>query len=197
VDFQTLISREYTWLLVVIAVVVALVIVGIVASVVQRKQRTTKQRSQLRKVEYERTLKADGNRGEEDARLDDRTHRAVKHELRPLSEGDRARFLESWRGIQSRFVDGPAGAVMEADQLMGDLMTSRGYPVGKFDKRGEEVSVDHPLILQRYQAAHDIVQRQARAQATTEDLRQAMVQYRTLFEELVSEGSPSTSKTAF
>ena len=101
--------------------------------------------------------------------------------------GDRARFAESWRGVQARFVDGPAGAVTEADQLLGDVMSTRGYPVSNFEQRAADISVDHPLVLENYRTAHEIALRQTRGQASTEELRQAMVHYRTLFEELVNE----------
>jgi hypothetical protein len=112
---------------------------------------------------------------------------------KPLSAGDRARFGESWRGVQARFVDGPAGAVTEADQLLGDVMSTRGYPVGDFEQRAADISVDHPLVLENYRKAHEIALQQTRGQATTEDLRQAMVHYRTLFEELV--GDPAMAPT--
>ena len=107
--------------------------------------------------------------------------------IHPLAAGDRARFVESWRGVQSRFVDGPAGAVTEADQLLGDVMSTRGYPVSEFEQRSADISVDHPLVLENYRKAHEIALRQTRGQANTEDLRQAMVHYRTLFEELINE----------
>ncbi len=196
-DFQTLSSRENIWLLVIIATVVVLLIVGIATFLVQRKRRTAKLRNKFGQTEYERTLKAGGTRREAEASLDGRTHRVEELKLRPLGEADRARFVERWRGVQLRFVDGPAGAVMEADQLLGDVMSTRGYPVGEFEQRAEDISVDHPLVLQRYRAAHEIALRQTRAQANTEDLRQAMVHYRTLFEELISEATPSTATTAY
>ena len=100
--------------------------------------------------------------------------------VRPLTAGDRARFVESWRKVQARFVDGPAGAVTEADQLLGDVMSTRGYPVSDFEQRAADISVDHPLVLENYRTAHEIALRQTRGQANTEDLRQAMVHYRTL-----------------
>jgi len=93
--------------------------------------------------------------------------------------------VESWRKVQARFVDGPAGAVMEADQLMGDVMSMRGYPVSEFEQRAADISVNHPLVLEDYRTAHEIALRQAGGQASTEDLRQAMIHYRTLFEALV------------
>jgi hypothetical protein len=99
---------------------------------------------------------------------------------------DRTRFEESWRKLQVRFVDSPAGTVAEADQLLGDVMSSRGYPVAQFDQRAADISVDHPVVLANYRAAHEIALRQAKGEASTEELRQAMIHYRTLFEELVS-----------
>jgi hypothetical protein len=93
--------------------------------------------------------------------------------IQPLGPGDRARFVESWRGVQARFVDGPGGAVTEAD-----------------------ISLDHPLVLEHYRSAHGIAARQTQGQASTEDLRQAMIHYRTLFEELVGEPELARTKTA-
>jgi hypothetical protein len=107
--------------------------------------------------------------------------------IRPLAPGDRVRFVESWGRVQARFVDGPGGAVTEADQLLGDVMSTRGYPVSDFEQRAADISADHPLVLENYRAAHKSALRQTRAQASTEDLRQAMIHYRTLFEELVGE----------
>ena len=132
------------------------------------------------------------NRRHAEAGLQERTERVEGLHLRPLAAGDRARFLESWHRVQTRFVDGPAGAVTEADQLLGDVMSTRGYPVSNFEQRAADISVDHPLVLANYRTAHEIALRQTRGQASTEDLRQAMVHYRTLFEELISEPETST-----
>lgn len=197
IDFQALSSREDLWYLAIIAAVVIFLIAAIAAVLWHRTRRTVRLRNQFGPTEYDRALKTGGSRRVAEAGLDSRMHRVGELRLRPLGEADRARFLENWRGVQSRFVDGPAGAVMEADQLLGDVMSTRGYPVGEFEQRAEDVSVDHPLVLERYRAAHEIALRQARAQASTEDLRQAMVHYRTLFEELISEGTPSSATTAF
>ena len=84
-------------------------------------------------------------------------------------------------------MDGPASAVTEADQLLGDVLSTRGYPISEFEQRAADISVDHPVVLENYRTAHEIALRQTKGQATTEDLRQAMIHYRTLFEELVSE----------
>jgi hypothetical protein len=93
-------------------------------------------------------------------------------------------------------VDGPGGAVTEADQLLRDVMSTRGYPVGDFEQRAADISVDHPLVLDHYRSAHEIAVRQTQGQAGTEELRQAMIHYRTLFEELVGEPELARTKTA-
>ena len=108
--------------------------------------------------------------------------------LLPLAAADRQRFLESWRKIQSHFVDDPAGAVTEADRLLGDVLTTRGCPVSDFEKRTAGIPVSVPLVRENYRSAHEIALRQAGGKASTEELRQAMVHYRTLFDELV--GAP-------
>ncbi len=119
-----------------------------------------------------------------------------RYHIRSLAPGDRARFVESWRGVQARFVDGPAGAVTEADQLLRDVMSTRGYPVSNFEQMAADISVDHPLVMENYRTAHEIALRQTQGQASTEELRQAMVHYRTLFEELTNEPEMPLTKVA-
>jgi len=172
--------------IVLIVALVAVLAVGIAAFLMQRKRRTERLRTQFGGAEYARAVEKDGRRNAE-AALEGRAQRVEAFHVRPLSEGDRARFVESWRGVQARFVDGPAGAVTQADQLLGDVMATRGYPVSDFEQRAADISVDHPLVLDNYRKAHEIALRQIRGQANTEELRQAMVHYRTLFEELISE----------
>jgi hypothetical protein len=173
--------------LAVIVGVAALLVAGIIAFLVHRKRRSERLRTQFGGAEYARAVKQDGNRRDAEARLEERTQRVEGFHVRPLAAADRARFVESWRGVQSRFVDGPAGAVTEADLLLGDVMSTRGYPVSNFEQRAADISVDHPLVLDDYRNAHEIALRQVRGEATTEELRQAMVHYRTLFEELTDE----------
>ena len=173
---------------------VVIVIVGMSAVLFRRKRQSEKLRTKFGDAEYSRVVHEGANRRSAEAGLVERTNRVESFHVRPISAADRARFLESWRGIQSRFVDGPAGAVSEADQLLGDVMSTRGYPVTDFDQRAADISVDHPVVLENYRTAHEIALRQAKGQANTEDLRQAMVHYRTLFDELVSE--PKVMKAA-
>ena len=149
--------------------------------------RTGRLRTQFGGAEYDRAVKEDGSRRHAEAGLKERTQRVESLNIRPLASGDRARFVDSWRRVQLRFVDGPGGAVTEADQLLRDVMTTRGYPVTDFEQQAADISVDHPLVMEKYRLAHAIAVRQTQGQANTEDLRQAMIHYRTLFEELVRE----------
>ena len=164
---------------------VILVIVAIVVFYVQRR-RSEKLREHFG-PEYDRAVAEGKDRRRAEADLEQRAERVKKFHLRPLSPEDRARFTEQWDRVQAHFVDAPAGAVAEADQLLGDIMATCGYPVGDFEQRAADISVDHPVVTQNYRAAHDIAIRQAKGQASTEDLRRAMIHYRTLFDELVNE----------
>jgi len=184
-----------TQMAIVIAVIVA-VAVGIGIWLFMRKRRTERLRTQFGGAEYSRAMKEGGGRRQAEAVLDKRADRVEGLHIRALGPGDRARFLESWRGVQARFVDGPGGAVTEADQILGDVMSARGYPVSDFEQRAADISVAYPLVLENYRAAHDIAVRQTRGQASTEELRQAMIHYRTLFEELVAEPELARAKAA-
>lgn len=152
-----------------------------------RKRRTQRLRTQFGGAEYTRAVKEGGNRRQAEALLDKRAERVEGLHIRPLAPADRALFVESWARIQARFVDGPGAAVTDADQLLNDVMSTRGYPMSDFEQRAADISVDHPLVLDNYRAAHQAALRQTRGEARTEDLRQAMIHYRTLFEELVNE----------
>ena len=105
--------------------------------------------------------------------------------IRPLSADESTRYGTAWRRVQERFVDDPHGAVTEADRLVGEVMHARGYPLGDFERRVEDISVDHAGVVMNYRAARDIAQAHARGEASTEDLRQAMVHYRALFDDLL------------
>jgi hypothetical protein len=175
-----------TQMAVIIAVAVAVVaVIGI--SVAMRKRRTQKLRSQFGGAEYTRAVKEGGSQRKAEAELANRAERVEGLHIRPLAPADRARFVESWSKVQARFVDGPGSAVTDADQLLGDVMSTRGYPVSSFEQRAADISVDHPLVLEHYRSAHEGALRQSQGQASTEDLRQAMIHYRTLFQELVGE----------
>jgi len=192
-QFVSISTLSTTDLILLVAFVVV-VVGGIAAFLLLRKRRTTKLRAQFGDAEYTRAVEKSGNRRNAEAGLEGRAQRVESFQIRPLAAGDRTRFEESWRKVQARFVDGPAGAVSEADQLLGDVMAARGYAVGNFEQRAADISVDHPLVLANYRTAHEIALRQMQGQANTEDLRQAMVHYRALFDELVNEPAIFTAK---
>src|ERR1700730_2254350 len=136
-----------------LALIIALaviVIAGIAAWLFLRKRRTERLRTQFGGAEYDRAVKEDGSRRHAEAGLKERTERVDSLDIRPLAPGDRSRFVESWRRVEARFVDGPGGAVTEADQLLGDVMSTRGYPVSDFEQRAAGISVHHPLVLAHY-----------------------------------------------
>jgi hypothetical protein len=141
--------------------------------------------------EYSRTVEEVGSSRRAEAELQERERRVANFSLRRLSPQQVDMFNDGWMKVQSQFVDDPQGAVCRADVLLTEVMEARGYPIADFDRRSADLSVDHPEVVQNYRSAHDIAIRHARGEADTEDLRQAMIHYRALFEELVHEpGEP-------
>lgn len=135
--------------------------------------------------EYERTVERMGSRGKAEADLAAREKRVHKLEIVPLAAQEAQRFRAEWQTLQSRFVDSPRTAMTEADLLVRDLMTRRGYPVADFETRAADISVDHPHVVEHYRAAHEVSLLHQRGQADTEAMRQALVHYRALFSELL------------
>ena len=166
---------------VIIAVIVVAVIV--IAWAIARKRRTEALQHRFG-PEYDRALREKGDRAE--AELLERQKRVEKLSIRELSSSERERFITDWRVVQTRFVDDPQGAVRDADELVTRLMQARGYPMTDFEQRAADISVDHPQVVDNYRAAHEIAIRHQRGQATTEDLRNALIYYRSLFDELLS-----------
>ena len=171
-----------------ITLLVATAVVGIAAWIVIQRRRSEKLHARFG-PEYIRELQEVGDRRHAEGRLEERK-KCVEHlHIRPLTLGNRAWFIQSLRIVLARFVETPGAAIAEADQLLGDLMSTRGYPVSDFEQRAADISVDHPLVVENYRKAHAIALRHSRGTAGTEDLRQAMIHYRTLFEELIREPS--------
>ena len=193
---MNLANLSTTQIIIILAIAAIVVLAGFAIWLFTRKQRTDRLRTQFGGAEYTRAVKEGGSRRKAEAALDGRAERVENLHIRPLAPGDRARFVEAWARVQARFVDGPGSAVTDADQLLGDVMSTRGYPVSDFEQRAADISVDHPLVLENYRAAHQCAVRQTKGQANTEDLRQAMIHYRTLFEELVREPELAQAKGA-
>jgi hypothetical protein len=170
-------------IIIVVAIVAALAIIA-AAWMFMQKKRTQQLQSRFG-PEYQRVIDTDGDRRHAEAVLQERRKRVEKLDIRPLSTDDQRRFEQAWIREQARFVDDPKGAVAEADRLIGEAMRARGYPVGDFEQRAADISVDHPMVVENYRIAHAIAIRDRRSEAGTEDLRKAMVHYRSLFEELL------------
>jgi hypothetical protein len=164
-------------------IVVAVVVVALLLVLV-RARRTARLRRQFG-PEYDRAVAQSGSRGAAETELEDRRQRRRELEITPLDPAARDRYLQEWRLVQARFVDSPGDATRAADRLISEVMRERGYPVEDFEQRAADVSVDHPQVVDDYRAAHAIAEANERSEATTEDLRQALVHYRSLFEDLL------------
>jgi hypothetical protein len=181
-----------TWMWVVLAVVVV-VLVAIAAWAAWRKQRTVRLQERFG-PEYGRAVEERGGRREAEAELSAREKRREELEIRPLDSETRDRYAETWRAVQARFVDEPVGALEDADRLVMEVMRKRA--MDDFEQRAADISVDHPEVVDNYRAGHSIYVAHGRGEGSTEDLRQAMVHYRSLFEDLLEreetpEGEPA------
>jgi hypothetical protein len=179
---------------VVVAIIVVLAIIVIAALIIaRRRQRSTHLKHQFG-PEYERALQQHGNSSKAEAVLAEREARVHKLTIRELPATERAGYADEWAAVQRRFVDDPSMAVGEADRLVNRVMNARGYPMADFDQRADDLSVDYPGVVQNYRSARDIFVRHSSGRASTEDLRQAMVYYRSLFDELL--GTPAAADPA-
>jgi len=166
-------------------VVVAIVVLAVGAWLYSRQQRSKKLQQNFG-PEYERALRrSDRNKGEAERELEQRQKRVEKLNLRELTPDERNRFAESWRQTQGRFVDEPKGAIEDADALIVQVMEACGYPMSDFEQRADDISVTHADVVPHYRAAHAMAERNQAGQASTEELRQAFVHYRALFDEML------------
>ncbi len=183
-DIQKLMDPRVIGLAVVVIAVI--VIIAVLAGLRKRRRRAnTVGLRQRFGPEYERAVQQHGSERKAELKLTDREQRVEKLNIRHLDPTERERFSGQWSTVQSRFIDYPKGAVTEADELVCSLMKARGYPVTDFDQRAADISVAHPRVVENYRSAHAIALRLGSGNASTEDLRTAMVHYRSLFEELV------------
>ena len=171
-------------LIVLATVVIVIFAVGALLFVRNRRNTTAGLRQKFG-PEYDRAVLTHGSERKAEAKLADREKRIEKLKIRDLDSMEHERFSKRWESVQSRFVDSPKGAVAEADDLVSSVMKARGYPVSEFAQRAADISVDHPRVVENYRSAHEIAVRVGKDVATTEDLRTAMIHYRSLFEELV------------
>jgi hypothetical protein len=179
----------------VIAIVVCLIAIGVLVLATVQYQRTVRLKRRFG-PEYAAAVSQYGSRSKAETELAKRERRVARMRLVPLSAADAARFSQAWRALQGRFVDNPKGVVTEADQLVRELMTKRGYPMGEFDRLAADLSVDHPTVISNYRAARSIAVLDERGEADTEQLRKAVVHYRTLFDELLEIRRSSAAEAA-
>jgi len=177
-----------------VAILVVVILLALLAFFAGRQRRSRKLQDKFG-PEYDRTVEQAGDRRAAEADLLERADRRAELNIVPLEPEARDRYIEAWRSTQAQFVDEPAQATREADRLITSVMRDRGYPVDDFEQRAADVSVDHPQVVDDYRAAHAIAARNDRSEASTEDLRQAQVQYRSLFEELLEDRHTDRSPT--
>jgi hypothetical protein len=177
-----------------IAVVIIILAIAI-AFAVRRHKMTTLQLRNRFGPEYDQAVREDRDSRKAEARLLARVKRVRHFQIRDLSEAERTRYLADWNAVQSHFVDRPRGAVTEADELVNSVMKARGFPDAAFGQRIEDISVDHARLVEPYRSAYTISQRAARNEATTEELRTAMIHYRALFDDLLQVTAPAEPRS--
>ena len=171
-----------TWII--LGGVVVLVLIALAAWFSYHKKQSHRLKQHFG-PEYGRTVDELGSRTKAESELKAREKRVEHFNIVPLAPSEAARFSEAWKVLQGRFVDDPKNAVVQADQLVRELMLKRGYPMGDFERRAADISVDHPAVVEHYRAAQAIAVRDGRGEADTEELRKAVVHYRALFDELL------------
>jgi hypothetical protein len=175
----------------VLLVIVVVAVIAIALILMQRRKAALRQRFGS---EYDRVVREGGSERKAQSLLQEREKRVEKFHIRPLNAAERQQFAEHWHTVQSRFVDAPRGAVTDADESVISLMKTRGYPMADFEQRAADLSVDHPQVVSNYRAAHEIAVRHRQGRASTEDLRQAMIHYRSLFEDLLNGVKPGMNR---
>jgi hypothetical protein len=166
----------------IVLIVVVLIIIG--AYLEHRKTKTKALRDRFG-TEYDRAVLTQGSPRKAENKLSDRETRVDALKTRDLDAHERDRFVADWKTVQSRFVDHPKAAVTEADDLLNALLEARGYPQSNFEQRAADISVNYPRVMENYRFAHGIVVRPGQVEATTEELRTAMIRYRDIFDELL------------
>jgi hypothetical protein len=176
---------------IVTVIIFIVAVLAVVAILLITRRRKTEHLKQKFGSEYDRLVHQHGDPQRAETVLAAREKRVSHFELRSLPPTERERYAEQWAFVQKKFVDDPKGAVNEADRLVTEIMNARGYPMSEFNQRADDISVNYPDAVGNYRGAHDIVVRHGRGQASTEDLRKAMVHFRSLFDELL--GKPGVA----
>lgn len=178
----------------VIGIVVAIIVVAAIAYLLSQRRRSEGLQNRFG-PEYDRTVQEAGDQRRAEAVLGAREERVKQFQTRPLIDQDRARFTEQWRALEARFVDDPKGAIADADQLISNVMQARGYPASDFELRVSDLSTTYPRLVDDYRVIHDLSLRSQQGEASTEDLRKALVSCRSLFDALLGAQEPQTLET--
>lgn len=184
------INPEWIWIA---AAGAAVVIIGLIAIGLRRKRS-----ADLREhfgTEYDRAVRAKGSTAAAEQELASRAEEVKSYDIRPLSVHERDRYRDEWVRVEQRFVDRPSAAVVEAEELIVEVMRTRGYPMGDFEKHSDALSVHYPNVVENYRDGHAIIERHGHGQASTEDLRQAVLHFRALFDELVGTGGRTDTES--
>lgn len=179
-------------------IILALIVAVIAAAVIiwfARSQARTKQLREKYGDEYDRTLEAGEGRRDAEADLIERERRVEKLHIRPLSQSEHSRYVERWQVTKADFVDSPQAALAKADDLVTDVMNARGYPVGEFESRHKDLTVNHADVAKRYLDGHDVRERARSDSADTEEMRAGMKHYEAMFDRLVADVEHDTRTT--
>ena len=182
-------------LIVAVFVLIVAVLIAVGAYLEHRKSKTRALRNRFG-TEYDRAVVTHGSSRQAENKLADRETRVEALKIRDLEATERDRFVAEWHTVQSRFVDHPKAAVTEADDLVNALLEARGYPRAGFEQRADDVSVTYPRVMENYRRAHGVAVRPGQIEATTEELRTAMIEYRAIFDELLQAQKPGEHKVA-
>jgi hypothetical protein len=171
-------------LIVILTTTILLIVGAVLAYIFYFRQRSRRLKDNFGQ-EYDRTVEDVGNQKKAEETLEERQKRIEAVQLRELDSDEQEQFRAKWDAIQTKFVDAPGSEVEDADRLVTEVMLARGYPMAQFDKRAENLSVKHPEVVSDYREAHSIADKNRQSQASTEELRQAMLKYRSLVETLL------------
>ncbi len=169
----------------ILVVILLLAIIGVIYWMDYSRRKRAAQLHEHFGPEYDRTVMTLGSEKKAQDELEERQMRVEELDIRPLSDQERQRYRSAWTDIQSKFVDDPGQAIVDADRLIVEVMQARAYPVADFDQRAADISVNYPNLVNNYRAAREIALKNKEQQASTEELRQAMIYYRSLFDELL------------
>jgi hypothetical protein len=178
-----------TTYMIVIAAIVVILLVGVILAPVFIRRKHSKEIQEQFGTEYDHTVEALGDKKKALTELEERQKHVQSLNIHPLSDIEHERYTADWAAVQSKFVDEPGQAIEAADRLIMEVMQIRAYPVSDFEQRAADISVSYPDLVSNYRAARAIALKNEQGQANTEELRQAMIYYRSLFDELVESES--------